>query len=416
MTKRQSDSDPDSDAEDGIIAEDLTQLIEHIELTGEQQRLISGPDWELASPAEDLDDAPILIDDDSGAVPDLERIEAAEDIELFTETELDLNKRLLQVEDEQLELAAALAAERARWQKRVESLQMDLTERNQLLADRESEIEDLSAQLASMTLERDGNLAELRELRLSAGLAEAAAAQRPVAPSDGAIATLRERLHERGRALLVAREEIDRLRADREQLVAGLSERGDFIQRLHERLRALEGGYRGGSELRKLLRRFFGGEQRSEAPPAGLAATPAAQEALEDPTPRRVVIEELEQEPVQQEAPAEPGGAPRLRRYLIGLDLVGRVHEITQPRISVGRTQDNDLRIVDSTVSRLHAVLKLRGRDVTVIDANSRNGVYVNGIQVRHAKLADGDMLTFGTVRFRYRVGSGPSGGGYGPA
>jgi hypothetical protein len=422
MTKRHGNSGPDSDsdADDGILAEDITQLIEHIELTGAQERLVSGPDWELAAPAEELDDAPVLVDDDSSAVPDLERIEAAEDIELFTETEVDLNQRLLQVEDEQLELAAALAAERARWQKRVESLQMDLTERNQLLADREAEIEDLSAQLASMTLERDGNLAELRDLRLSAGLAEAAAAQRPTAPTDAALESLRERLHERGRALLVAREEIDRLRADREKLVAGLSERGAFIQRLHERLRGLEGGYKGSGELRKLLRRFFGGEQRVEAPLAEAAAppatAPAAPETLEDPTPRRVVLADLQQMAPPEEAPMEPGAAPQLRRYLIGLDLVGRVHEVRQPRISVGRTQDNDLRIVDSTVSRLHAVLKLRGGEVTVIDANSRNGVFVNGIQVRHAKLADGDMLAFGTVRFRYRVGSGSSGGGFGPA
>ncbi|MBF8291431.1 MAG: hypothetical protein HW392_258 [Steroidobacteraceae bacterium] len=95
--------------------------------------------------------------------------------------------------------------------------------------------------------------------------------------------------------------------------------------------------------------------------------------------------------------------------------MVGSVYEITLPRINVGRTRDNDLRIVDPTVSRLHAVVKVRGREVTVIDANSCNGVYINGIQLRYANLEDGDTLTFGAVRFRYRVGSGNSGGEYGP-
>jgi pSer/pThr/pTyr-binding forkhead associated (FHA) protein len=45
-----------------------------------------------------------------------------------------------------------------------------------------------------------------------------------------------------------------------------------------------------------------------------------------------------------------------------------------------------------------------------VVDANSRNGIFVNGIQVRYGRLDDGDLVTFGTVRFRYRVGSGATG------
>jgi pSer/pThr/pTyr-binding forkhead associated (FHA) protein len=57
-------------------------------------------------------------------------------------------------------------------------------------------------------------------------------------------------------------------------------------------------------------------------------------------------------------------------------------------------------------VSRLHATLKLNGGKVTVIDAHSRNGVFVNGIQVRFAELRDGDLLAFGHVRFRYRIGA----------
>jgi len=101
-------------------------------------------------------------------------------------------------------------------------------------------------------------------------------------------------------------------------------------------------------------------------------------------------------------------------RVFTGQMQVQRTGYLDKPqlRTSIGRTQDNDLRVVDPTISRLHAVLKVNGQDVTVIDANSRNGVYVNGIQVRHSRLNDGDMLTFGSVRFRYRVGSGSSGGG----
>lgn len=436
MTKR----DPDAPSDDGIVAEDVTQLMEHVEMTGD--RLVSsGPGWELAKPAEDLEDAPVFVDDFSELVPDLETMEAGEDLELFTETELDLNRRLLQVEDEQLELAAGIGAERMRWQRRVATLRADMAERNRLLAEHEQEIEDLSARLATMAVERDSFVEELRELQRSIGRAEILVDQRAPSPADSVIASLHERLRERSNALLVAREEIDGLRAEREQLVAAVAERGEFIKRLHVRLRELEGGDQGGGELRKLMRRFFGGEQKPEVPAAvaPVVDTPtmempvleladfestvvdespvslAALDATVEVPVRQVIVEDMQQAPPHLDPPVSAQSEPRVRRYLIGLDMVGSVYEMTLPRINVGRTRDNDLRIVDPTVSRLHAVLRLRGREISVVDANSCNGVYVNGIQLRYAQLEDGDMLTFGAVRFRYRVGSGNSGGIHGP-
>jgi hypothetical protein len=386
----------------------------------------------MARLADELEDAPILVDDESELIPDLETMEVGEDIELFTETEIDLNRRLLQVEDEQLELAAEISAERGRWQKRIANLRADMTDRNRLLAEREREIEALSAQVASMVFERDGFFAALRELQRSVGQSEESIERRTPSPADSVIASLHERLTERSRGLLEAREEIDRLHAESEQLVADIAERNEFIQRLHVRLRELEGGDQGGGELRKLMRRFFGGEQKAQvqaqapatvspdvvAPTAELPVVDtevAPDSTVELPQQREVLVEDLQQAPPRMEEPVAARTELHIRRYLIGLDMVGSVYEITLPRINIGRTRDNDLRIVDPTVSRLHAVLKMRGREVTVIDANSCNGVFVNGIQLRYAKLEDGDTLTFGTIRFRYRVGSDPSGGDYGP-
>ena len=467
MTKR----DSDVQSGDGIVAEDITQLMEHVELPDER-RLLDGPGWEMATPADDLEDAPIFVDDyseliPSDLVPDLEAAEAGEDIELFTETELDLNRRLSQVEDEQLVLAAGIGAERARWQQRVASLRADISERNRLLAQREQEIEDLSARLASLAVERDVFVEELRELQRSAGQAEPREDSRASSPADAVIASLHERLSERGRALLAMREDIDRLHAERHQLAASIAKRDEFIRSLHVRLHQLEGGEPGG-ELRKLVRRFFGGVPRAEAPEAptpqaaapelellapeammteAVAPKPAApiaavqtlelpimdMAAFEMPEPeaaapaavaqaptvempqRQAIIEDMQQVPPQAELPASLRHEPGVRRYLIGLDMVGSVFELTLPRINIGRTRDNDLRIVDPTVSRLHAVLKTHGSEVSVIDANSRNGVFVNGIQLRYAKLEDGDTLTFGAVRFRYRIGSGSAGGDFKP-
>ena len=306
---RMEKGDGDVGSDDGIVAEDLTLLVEHIELTG-PHRLPDDRDWELATPA-DLDDAPILI----GEVPDpgIEVIEEnGEDTELYTETAADLNLLLVN-ERRRNDQAAALAAERARWQKRIESLQQSLAERDQLIADRDRRIEELQAKLATRTLEREGLAAELRESRpIQAAVTD------PLPP---------------------------------------------------------------------------------EAP-----ASPEIDFTLELPAPDLPSLG------------TSVAAMPRLRRYLIGLDLVGVVHEISSRRVNIGRTRDNDLRIVDPTVSRLHAMLTVRNGEAMVVDANSRNGIFVNGIQVRYARLDDGDLVTFGTVRFRYRVGSESTGGTGGSA
>jgi hypothetical protein len=311
MEKGDGDGLPD----DGIVAEDLTQLVEHIELTG-PYRLPDDHDWELASPATDLDDAPILI----GTLPDepdIAGMDVGDDTQMFIETQADL-ARLLPGGERRSGQAAALAAERARWQKRVDELERALAERNQLLAERERRIEGLQARLAARTLEREGLAAELREAR----------------PLNAAV---------------------------------------------------------------------------TDALPREAAAARAPETGAEAEYTQELPVPEL---------PALPSVAatPRLRRYLIGLDLVGCVHEISGRRVNIGRTRDNDLRIVDPTVSRLHAMLTVRNGEAMLVDANSRNGIFVNGIQVRYARLDDGDLITFGTVRFRYRVGSDAAGSPAGSA
>jgi hypothetical protein len=308
MEKGDEDSLPD----DGIVSEDLTQLVEHIELTS-AHRLPDSHEWELVTPAADLDDAPILIGSlaDEPAIPGMD---AGDDTQMFVETQADL-ARLLPAGERRAHQAAALAAERARWQKRVDDLERTLAERNQLLAERERRIEELQARLAARTLEREGLAAELRDARpLNAAVTDPVPAEVQTA-DQGAEA--------------------------------------DYTQEL--------------------------------------------------PVP-------------ELPAPPQASATPRLRRYLIGLDVVGCVHEIAGRRVNIGRTRDNDLRIVDPTVSRLHAMLTVRNGEAMVVDANSRNGIFVNGIQVRYARLDDGDLVTFGTVRFRYRVGSGATGSPAGSA
>ena len=300
--------DRDNESGDGIVADDLTLLVEHIELPV-PNRLMDAPEWEMAKPAVDRDDAQDLGEEGGEDIPELDSLSdpepmgVVEDIELFTDTQFDIGRHLSsgallpQNPNE-------LAAERARWQRRVDRLLMGLKERDRQIAERDRRIEELSAQLAARSLEP-------------------------------------------------------------ERLDAGLADIGDAID-------------------------------------AALAETPRA----EVPATASDLTGEFPQLDMRAIVAPAADAVPSVRRYLIGVDNVGQVHEVARYRVNIGRTQDNDLRIVDPTVSRLHAMLTLRGGDAMLVDANSRNGVFVNGIQVRYAKLEDGDLVTFGTVRYRYRVGS----------
>ncbi len=67
----------------------------------------------------------------------------------------------------------------------------------------------------------------------------------------------------------------------------------------------------------------------------------------------------------------------------------------------IGRASENDLCLVNPTVSSRHAELFFVENDLFVKDLNSTNGTFVNGIRVRNAEgLREGDRLQFGTEKF----------------
>lgn len=59
----------------------------------------------------------------------------------------------------------------------------------------------------------------------------------------------------------------------------------------------------------------------------------------------------------------------------------------------------------ESTVSRRHASVRLDGHRATVTDLGSTNGTFVNGNKVTgEVGLEIGDVVQFGSVRFRYEA------------
>jgi chromosome segregation ATPase len=69
---------------------------------------------------------------------------------------------------------------------------------------------------------------------------------------------------------------------------------------------------------------------------------------------------------------------------------------------TIGRAPESDLCLKDSSVSRRHAVVTLGPKGAFIEDIRSVNGVTVNRRRIRHARLADGDVIELGLRRFRF--------------
>lgn len=102
----------------------------------------------------------------------------------------------------------------------------------------------------------------------------------------------------------------------------------------------------------------------------------------------------MEQQPCSLQMIAGPG-APKTWELFLDEAVVGRAIEA-------------DISVNSTDLSRRHMVLRRTGpSQYTVIDLESRNGIYLNGVRVHSALLHDGDNLQLGTVMFVFHEGRG---------
>lgn len=69
---------------------------------------------------------------------------------------------------------------------------------------------------------------------------------------------------------------------------------------------------------------------------------------------------------------------------------------------TIGRANSNDVVLGSPLASRRHAVLVVEGPFVTLRDAGSRNGTYVNGRRIDVQVLAHGDTIAIGDYMMRF--------------
>lgn len=86
---------------------------------------------------------------------------------------------------------------------------------------------------------------------------------------------------------------------------------------------------------------------------------------------------------------------------------VGERFFVDRPRLTIGRDPSADIFLNDVTVSRKHAVVSVAGDEVSVEDAGSLNGTYVNGLCLDKGLLRNGDVLQIGMFQMVFLSGKG---------
>ena len=197
--------------------------------------------------------------------------------------------------------------------------------------------------------------------------------------------------------LAAAADRVAGAEASNEALRADLVEKSgyrDEMERMFEqsdekyrhRLKELE------TELARMTELNAGNEAKLASKTEALAALIA--EVSKQPPPEAV-----------EDSPPAPEAAPRDRvnRMLIGrIDNQELRFPLFKKRLTIGRTQHNDIQLNVPYISRRHAVVLTDGDATRVVDWGSRNGVYVNSRRITEHFLESGDRVTIGNAEFRY--------------
>ena len=123
--------------------------------------------------------------------------------------------------------------------------------------------------------------------------------------------------------------------------------------------------------------------------------------------------------PAQEAARPLTHGAPRVQTNdnrhvvpqssgpvvtLLLQDGSSRTYLVKEGSNIIGRSNDADLRLPDTGVSRQHAEITWDGRDAILVDLKSTNGTTVNDTPVENWLLADGDVITVGHSNIEVRI------------
>jgi pSer/pThr/pTyr-binding forkhead associated (FHA) protein len=82
--------------------------------------------------------------------------------------------------------------------------------------------------------------------------------------------------------------------------------------------------------------------------------------------------------------------------------------ELGEQSITIGRSPDADIILLDEKVSRVHCGVRFWDGEFYIKDLKSKNGTFVNGHRVEVAKLSPADVIKVGSYNFTFEQPAGP--------
>jgi pSer/pThr/pTyr-binding forkhead associated (FHA) protein/PAS domain-containing protein len=76
-------------------------------------------------------------------------------------------------------------------------------------------------------------------------------------------------------------------------------------------------------------------------------------------------------------------------------------YELEYGSYLMGRSKDCDIRISDKSISRKHAEIYYSKKELIIAEVGSANGIFVNAIKVKEAKLYDGDEISVKGIKIK---------------
>jgi predicted Zn finger-like uncharacterized protein len=106
---------------------------------------------------------------------------------------------------------------------------------------------------------------------------------------------------------------------------------------------------------------------------------------------------------LEPEAPELPELAPLPKDVRYSLAVIagaqaGSVFTVNKPRIYMGRGNNMDVQLKDAEISRRHAMLEVRGDEVTLVDLGATNGTFVAGERIERVDLSNQNEFTLGST------------------
>jgi Nif-specific regulatory protein len=89
--------------------------------------------------------------------------------------------------------------------------------------------------------------------------------------------------------------------------------------------------------------------------------------------------------------------------------MTNTVRHLVGGQISIGRDEANQLCLLDSAVSRRHCTIQQAGEQYELVDLDSHNGTFVNGVPIGRKLIDHGDTIRIGNSEFVFLTHQGES-------